>query len=88
MRLLGALPDGSAALYGLNPEETGLDGLLVEWNGQPVLFLQFDLQHRPADHAFRLSLDDYDGDGADELGPPLPAPGTGTRRVVLAAGSL
>lgn len=67
VRLLGALSDGSAALYGLNPEETGLDGLLVEWNGSLSYFSNLAYNTGPQITFSGLSLDDYDGDGADEL---------------------
>ena len=77
VRLLGALPDGSAALYGLNPEETGLDGLLVEWNGSLSYFSNLTYNTGPQIMLSGLSLDDYDGDGADELAAAT-CTGTGT----------
>ena len=77
VRLLGALSDGSAALYGLNPEETGLDGLLVEWNGSLSYFSNLTYNTGPQIMLSGLSLDDYDGDGADELAAAT-CTGTGT----------
>ena len=77
VRPLGALPDGSAALYGLNPEETGLDGLLVEWNGSLSYFSSLTYNTGPQIMLSGLSLDDYDGDGADELAAAT-CTGTGT----------
>ena len=77
VRLLGALPDGSAALYGLNPEETGLDGLLVEWNGSLSYFSNLTYNTGPQIMLSGLSLDDYDGDGAEELAAAT-CTGTGT----------
>lgn len=67
VRLLGALPDGSAALYGLNPEETGLYGLLVEWDGSLTYFSNLIYNTGPQISLSALSLDDYDGDGEMEL---------------------
>ena len=77
VRLLGALSDGSAALYGLNPEETGLNGLLVEWDGQLSYFPGLTYNTGPQIIFSGLSLDDCDGDGAEELAV-IPTPGTGT----------
>lgn len=77
VRLLGALSDGSAALYGLNPEETGLDGLLVEWNGSLSYFSNLTYNTGPQIMLSGLSLDDYDGDRADELAAAT-CTGTGT----------
>lgn len=77
VRLLGALSDGSAAFYGLNPEETGLDGLLVEWNGSLSYFSNLTYNTGPQIMLSGLSLDDYDGDGADELAAAT-CTGTGT----------
>ena len=77
VRLLGALSDGSAALYGLNPEETGLDGLLVEWNGSLSYFSNLTYNTGPQIMLSGLSLDDYDGDGAEELAAAT-CTGTGT----------
>ncbi len=77
VRLLGALPDGSAALYGLNPEETGLDGLLAEWNGRLSYFPNLTYNTGPQIIFSGLSLDDYDGDGERELAA-VTCTGTGT----------
>lgn len=77
VRLLGALSDGSAALYGLNPEETGLNGLLVEWNGSLSYFSNLTYNTGPQIIFSGLSLDDCDGDGADELAAAT-CTGTGT----------
>ena len=77
VRLLGALSDGSAALYGLNPEETGLDGLLVEWKGSLSYFSNLTYNTGPQIMLSGLSLDDYDGDGAEELAAAT-CTGTGT----------
>ncbi|MFQ7856262.1 MAG: WD40/YVTN/BNR-like repeat-containing protein [Flavonifractor plautii] len=38
VRLLGELPENGIALYGLNPKATGLDGLLVAWDGVLACF--------------------------------------------------
>ena len=77
VRLLGELPENGIALYGLNPKATGLDGLLVAWDGVLACFPSLSYDTGPQAVPAQLALEDYDGDGADELAAML-CTGTGT----------
>lgn len=77
VRLLGELPENGIALYGLNPKATGLDGLLVAWDGVLACFPSLSYDTGPQAVPAQLALGDYDGDGADELAAML-CTGTGT----------
>lgn len=77
VRLLGELPENGIALYGLNPKATGLDGLLVAWDGVLACFPSLSYDTGPQAVPAQLALEDYDGDGANELAAML-CTGTGT----------
>ena len=74
---LGELPENGIALDGLNPKATGLDGLLVAWDGVLACFPSLSYDTGPQAVPAQLALGDYDGDGADELAAML-CTGTGT----------
>lgn len=63
VRLLGELPENGIALYGLNPKATGLDGLLVAWDGVLACFPSLSYDTGPQAVPAQLALGTTTGTG-------------------------